>query len=356
VYSPAMAPFSLHKLQLGELFPGLGEFCRGEHATLEGQFAAKDVLSRPYVLTEGKHIAGYHGGNRYQWSSIPRFIYKALGCGEVNPMAAIHSETLTTTVNLLNSHGSLEDNFWVDARLYDRSGREVANRKRWLAAGRRALSRGDIKDLLGDDSRTFTGHIALSFSDDNKPSYPRRLQALLEYRTPNSAARVMAWSDIWNARPALRRVRDEFAGFFDVSRIYNDSLLGRPGMIYRCHYRVWLRPPIRSFISLTNCGIADNYSETVSYTIRLFNSRGEAISYEASLGPHGTDHESIDRFFPSAQEFLGPLGIGVASVESKADLAVMHFSEHQVSGVISAEHFLASVNYQDGEYYTSCGA
>ena len=130
VYSPAMEPFSLHKLQLGKLFAGLDEFCGGKHATLEGQFAAKDVFSRPYVMTEGKHIAGYHGGNRYQWSCIPRFIYKALGCGEVNPMAAIHSETLTTTVNLLNSHGNLEDDFWVDARLYDRSGREVANRKR----------------------------------------------------------------------------------------------------------------------------------------------------------------------------------------------------------------------------------
>jgi len=95
VYAPAMAPFSVHKLRLGELFPGLPEFCGGQHATLEGKFDCRHLFSRPYVMTEGQHLAGYHGGDRYQWTGIPRFLYKALGRGEVNPMVALHSGALT---------------------------------------------------------------------------------------------------------------------------------------------------------------------------------------------------------------------------------------------------------------------
>ena len=211
--------------------------------------------------------------------------------------------------------------------------------------------------MLGDSNRAFTGYVALNFSDEDKPFYPRRLQALLEYRTPVSTARVMAWSDIWNARPRVRRLRDELAGFFDMNAMYGEQYLGGPGISYRCHYRMWYRPPIRSFISITNCAIDEDYAETISYTIRLFNSHGDSpLCYHGTLAPHATDFGPIDQFFPSAKEFLAPEGLGVASVESTADLAVMHFSEHQSSGVFSAEHFLASVNYQDGKYYTSCGA
>src|SRR5262249_438270 len=237
------------------------------------------------------------------------------------------------------------------------SGREVAARKRWLLAQRRGVSRGDISDLLSDGYNTFTGHIALSFSDDDKLFYPRRLQALLEYRTPVSTARVMAWSDIWNARPAVRKLRNELAGFFQMNTLYGERYLGGPEVRYRCHYRIWSRPPIRSFISITNCGIAKDYAETVSYTVRLFNARGEnPLSYHGRLAPHATDLGPIDKFFPSTKQFLSPEGLGLASVESTADLAVMHFSEHLVSGVLSAEHFMGSVNYLGGKYYTSCGS
>ena len=192
LYAPAMEPFSVHKLRLDELFPGLREFSNGQHATLEGTFDCRYLFSRPYVMTEGRHMAGYHGGDRYQWTGLPRFLYKALGRGELNPMVALHSSALTTTVNLLNSHGGLEDDFWVDARLYNEAGKLVAHRKRWLLAQRHGLSRGDIADLLGGTG-DFCGHIALNFSADAKTFYPRRLQALLEYRSPVSTARVMAW-------------------------------------------------------------------------------------------------------------------------------------------------------------------
>ena len=355
IYQLPMVPFSLHKLVLGDLFPDLSGFCEGRHATLEGTFEAKGVFSRPYVITEGSHLSGYHGGDRYRFPAIPSFVYKALGRGEVNPMVALHSAELTTTVNLLNSHGDLEDDFWVDARLYDESGHEVARRDRWLVARRGGLSRGDITDLLGGPRR-FTGHIALNFSDDDKRFYPRRLQALLEYRTPVNTARVMAWSDIWNGRERARTVRDRLAGVYDVEALYDEQYLGDSGVIYRCHYRVWCRPPLVSLVAVTNCGIREDYDETVTYTIRLFNEGGESLTREGRLGPHATDYQRIDSLFPSADVFLGPSGIGIASIDSTADLAVMHLSHHQTSGVFSAEHFLPSLNYQDGKHFACCGS
>jgi hypothetical protein len=354
-YSPAMEPFSLHKLWLSDLFPNLVAFCEARHATLEGRFVAKGVFSRPYVMTKSRHLTGYHGGDRYHWGGLPRFVYKALGHGEVNPMVAIHSDEITTTVNLLNSHGDLEEDFWVDAHVYDQAGREVACRTRWLLARRGGLSRGDITELLGSGA-AFTGHIALNFSDDDKRFYPRRLQALLEYRTAVSTARVMAWSDIWNARPAVRKVREQLAGAYDVSSLYAEHYLGGSGVTYRCHYRVWCRSTMVSSIAVTNCGVGKEYDETVSYAIRLFNTRGDSLMFERSLGPQATDYERIDRLFPSAPDFLGPSGIGVASVESRADLAVMHLSRQQASGVVSAEHFLPSINCQNGKTYACCGS
>ena len=47
VYIRAMEPFSLHKLNLNELFSGLCEFCDGKHATLEGMFDSRGVFNRP---------------------------------------------------------------------------------------------------------------------------------------------------------------------------------------------------------------------------------------------------------------------------------------------------------------------
>jgi hypothetical protein len=217
------------------------------------------------------------------------------------------------------------------------------------------LSRGEVGDLLEPD-RLFKGHIALNFSDDGRKFYPRRLQALLEYRTDVSTARVMAWSNVWNGRTALRVLREKLVSVFPLQNLYHEEYLGAPDVVYRCHYRIWFLPPIRSYIAVTNCGIAENYAETVDYTITLFNSRGESLEYTGSLAPNATDFETVSHFFPTVETFLAPGGIGVASVESQADLAVMHLSHHDVSGVFSAEHFLASANHRHGKQYVACGA
>ena len=154
----------------------------------------------------------------------------------------------------------------------------------------------------------------------------------------------------------MRQLCDELNGLVPVKNFYGERYLGGPEVVYRCHYRMWCRPPIRSHIAVTNCGIAEDYNATVAYKIRLFNASGEELVYQGALGPQATDYRPVDSFFPSAEEFLAPSGIGVASVESTADLAVMHLSHHKVSGVYSAEHFMASANVHDGKTYTSCGA
>ena len=178
VYAPSMAPFSVHRLYLSELFPGLAEFGEGSPVLCSGHFECRGVYLRPYVVTEGRSVNAYHGGDRYEWGAIPRFVQKYLGRGEVNPMVALHRDGLTTIVNVLNSHGDVESDFWIDARLYDEAGRLVAERERWLLAKRNGLARGDIADLLPDPGAPFTGHIAMNFSADTQPWYPRRLQAL----------------------------------------------------------------------------------------------------------------------------------------------------------------------------------
>src|SRR5579864_4114031 len=269
LYEPAMAPFSVQRLQLSNLFPGLAEFGDGRHIAIEGRFTCRGLYIRPYIFTEGRSVNAYHGGDKYTWAAIPDFVNRYLGRGEVNPMVALHQSGLTTTVNLLNSHGNLEDDFWVDARLYDRAGRLVAHRDRWLLARRNAVTRGDIADLLPDPRADFTGHIALNFSADEKLFYPRRLQALLEYRTAVSTARVMAWSDVWNGRGKLRELKRKLGPLGLLDKIFSKHYTAPPGATYRCHYRIWFKPPIVSHISITNCGIDPNYSQQATYVLRL---------------------------------------------------------------------------------------
>ena len=90
--------------------------------------------------------------------------------------------------------------------------------------------------------------------------------------------------------------------------------------------------------------------------MKLEKNNGEYLLYEGKLPPHGTDYASIAKFFPTIHEFLGENSVAMAIVESEADLAVMHLSHHQISGVYSAEHFMHGSNYMDGKYYLPSGA
>ncbi len=356
VYAPEMRPYSLHKIYLARLFPGLAKFCEGRHATLSGQFDCRGIFTRPYVMTQGRRLSGYHGGDLYHWTNSPRPYYNCFGRGEVNPMVVVQRDGLSTTVNLLNTHGHLEEDFWVDARLYDEAGGLVVERERWLLARRHQLSRGEVSELLPEPDQSFTGHIALNFSSEFRAQYPGRLQALLEYRTSQGAARVMAWSDIWNARDRWNAFLDQMAVFKGFADNLGNRYPLEAHLINRCFYRVWVQPPIISYISVTNCGVTPGYDRTVGYRLRLENGRGGALIYEGELQPQGTDFAPVDQFFPQLTDVLGEQPVAMAVIESEADLAVMHLSYHQKSGVYSAEHFMASTSYHEGKYYSPCGA
>jgi hypothetical protein len=355
IYQPALSPYSIHKLELGRLFPDLVRWSEDQHLTLAGQFDCKRLFVRPYIVTTGRRLSAYHGGNLYEWQALPRHVHKYLGRGEVNPMVALETDRLSTTVNLLNTHGDLEEDFWVDARLYDESGSLVADRERWLLARRHQLTRGHIADLLHNSESPFIGHIALNFSSDEKTFYPRRLQALLEYRTQESTARVMAWSDIWNGQEHLRTLSDSIAPEFRPVFL-RGNVLPPPGVVYRSYYRMWYKAPIISYLAITNCGIAPGYDKTVKYRVRLENGRGDSLLYEGSVGPQATDYGPIDFFFPSIGVFLANQPNGMAIVESESDLAIMHLTHHQVSGAYSAEHFMDAGSRLEGTYYPSCGS
>jgi hypothetical protein len=119
---------------------------------------------------------------------------------------------------------------------------------------------------------------------------------------------------------------------------------------------MWFKPPIVSHLAITNCGIEADYSKHASYVLKLYNRRGAFLEYHGDLAPQATDWGRIDRFFPRASEFAGADAILMATIDSPADLAVMHLTEHERSGVYSAEHFMASGSYHEGQYHWICGS
>jgi hypothetical protein len=335
IFTPAIDPFSLVRLQLSSLFPDILSFSQGKSITVSGTFTSFGVFVRPYVVTEGKYLGAYHGGDRQFWENIPATAYKFMGQGEVNPMLALHQEDVTTVVNLLNTHSTLEQDFWVDAKLYDCAGNLVASKQKWQLARRNELCQVSVADLLPDHSKPFVGHIALRFADDDHPEYPKRLQALMEYRTAQSSAKVMAWSDFWNWQE-----RAKFA----------------PVLNYMAYYRVWWQAPFLSYLSLTNCGIDADYDLTATYRLRLENGRGEFLLCEGTIPPQGTLYKAAHELFPSIADFLGEQSVALLVVETTADLASMHLTQHQVSGVYAAEHFLPTYTLHNDEFHSPCGS
>ena len=336
-YPPKLAPFSVNKLYMDSLFPGIIDFCDGKHVTLSGKFDAIGLFTRPYVITQGKHLSAYHGGNRYHWTSQPAVVYNFLGEGEINPVMALHNDDVTTTINLLNSHGDLEEDFWVDARLYDEEGKIVGKRKHWLLARRHGLSRGAITDLLPADTERFTGHIVLNFSADDKPSYPGRLQALTEYETSINTSRVMVWSDCWNSQQRQHR-------------------MVKNKIIYRGFFRVWYHGSIRSVISITNSGIGENYDRVATFRLSLKKQHGEGLTYDGEIPPQGTFYRPIESVFPNIEKFLKNSPVALVLVESSYDLAKVQITIHGKSGIHSAEHFMPAVSHFNGKPYYPTGS
>lgn len=323
-YMKGMSPFEVHRIVLRELTPGLVEFAQGRPFTVSGRFQSHGLFTRPYVETTGARYGIYHAGDVYAWAPLPHFVH-ALVDGEVNPMAVVHDggdSGTRTIVNVLHSHGDLEDDVAVDACLYDLQGRCVAKRPSWQVARRHGLSRADVADLLPDPAQPFRGHIALSFRPLPGQPVPRRLQALLEYRGGDSVAHVMAWSDEWNSAVRLAR----------RARRYSPVLI-------QSYFRVLERADCATEISITNAG-HPGYTRCAQIALELHGPQGLIAETSFELAPYATRMAPVLEIFPQAREQLSPGGIGLLVASSDSDLANVAFTRCGAAGALAAEHFL----------------
>ncbi len=336
VFDEPLRPFSANKLRIRELVPDAVAFADGQPLAISGNHHAHGMFIRPYVMTTGPFLSGYHGGDlSSEGATSPAHEHRFLDRGRVNPMYAVHQPDMTTTVDLFNTHTVLDDDFWVDLYLYDKTGALVSDRPRWLLARRDAPSRGQIADVLPPDRPTFTGHLVLAFSQDDKPAYPRTLQALVAYRTPHNTTRVMLWSDEWNSPQRAAR---------------------RPVAPFRAFYRAWFRPPFETLICISNSANERAYCETAPFTVYLINETGERRMFTGDVPPHGTVALLATEMFPDARTLVGDNGLGTVVIESAFDLAEIQMTRHARSGVVAAEHFMALPTLLDGEDHWPSGA
>lgn len=337
-------PLSVRRVRLADLAPDLAAL--GPDVSCEGRLAGRGLFTRPYVLSRAglRVLGGYHGGDRSAFSAIPARVHRAIpyaeaagappelllaaGQRETNPGYAVVREGLETRVHLFQSHGDVEEDFAVDAWLFDRSGALVAERRRWLEAPRRGARSADVAELTG--GRPFEGHLSLAFSDDPHARFPRRLQALFEHRAPRSVARAMLWSDRWNT----------------------PWRLAVQGRVHRAAYRVFLRGPRESVLAITNPGAGPDYDRAAPWRARLRGLGGEERVSEGTLAPNATWVGALAELFPERPE--GELGL--LTVESPFDLASFQLVRDVRSGAIAAEHLLA-ICERDGERdEIPCGA
>ena len=58
-----MRPFTATRLELHTLFPDVVDFSDGRQLTVSGVFDSTGLFIRPYVMTNGALVSGYHGGD-----------------------------------------------------------------------------------------------------------------------------------------------------------------------------------------------------------------------------------------------------------------------------------------------------
>jgi hypothetical protein len=337
VYASQMLPFTAHRIEFAPLSPGLAEFAGGQPLLVSGRFASRGLKSRPYIETTGERWGAYHAGNLYHWGELP-FVAHALIGGEVNPFAVLHDDQTRTIVNLLHSHGSLEEDIAVDAALFDLDGHCVAHRPSWLVATRHALARAEVGELIPDPSKPFRGHLALSFAPAHGKPVPRRLQALVEYSGTNSVARVMTWSDEWNSRVRLARRERR-----DVPTIF------------RSYFRVCLDAMASTEIAVTNAG-HPGYDRSAEVKVLLKRADHSDLETMLILAPFATKITTLDELFPGILSGDAMPGHGIVLLESSSDLASMGFTRHRRTGALAAEHFLVHYAEQSGELVLPAGS
>ncbi len=315
-------PWRVHRVDLQSCFGDLAEFAGGQEGAVSGTRAAMNVFARPYVVAEGPVRCTYHGGDLYRWPAMPRLRHVLLGEGEVNPIFVLLGDQLDTAVSFLNTHGDLEEDFWIGVRLYDRAGGLVTHEPRWRLARRNVSVSASFAELVPPSNRPFVGHAAFTFSEPDRAYYPGRLQALMAYSAPGSCSRVMVWSDEWNTPARQRRVQET-------------------GGHYLSYYRVWCQPDAETWVAITNAGDAD-LREAATYRLILRDEDGDEIAATRTLGPLATDWGPVGALIEGATNWLSHRPSAILLVESTSDLAMVALDHHFASGRWSAEHFMSA--------------
>ena len=315
------APWRVHRVDLGALFGDLVGFADGRELSLTGHRSAQRTFARPYVVAGSPALSAYHGGDLYDWDDMPWHRYVLLGEGEVNPMIVVETDEVSTDVTFFNTHGHLEDDFWVGVRVYDHTGALVAHEPKFRRVERNRIVAASFGDLLVDVERPFAGHAAFTFTEPDRGAYPGRLQALMAYRGARSTARIMAWSDEWNTPQRRIEQRRAVGG-------------------YRSYFRLLAKPYLETWLGVTNAG-SHELDTAAHYTAIVENRSGERLTAQHTLAPWATAWSSIDAVVPGATALLGDAN-GVLLVESESDLAMVCFTRHRTSGRWSAEHLMSA--------------
>ncbi len=332
----SVAPWGVHHLRLAEIVQGLDGFADGQPLTVSGVWELGGHFVRPYVVTESTGFSAYHGGNRYpRMRAMPSVAHRIHGRGDLNPIAVVHGNGVTTTFDLFNTHGSVESAPWVDVRVYDDRGRLVHERLRWRRAERDRIARGAIGEFLDDPSRPFVGHLVLSFADDGQAEFPLRLQALFRYVGPVNHARTMVWSDDWNS--PVRRHQ-----------------LGDTRM---CAYtRAWLGPRRVTSLLFSNAGIPGVrgvYDLTATFRLVATSAQGEVLAeVDGEIGPHAT----VELDMAALCAGSGGNDLALVEVTTNFDLAMIQITRDRRSGAIGVEHLLAGRSIVDGSTYVMAGS
>jgi hypothetical protein len=316
------ASHRVQRVDLGAVFGDLEAFAGGGEVYLAGQRTGVTLFERPYVVSDSPTFSAYHGGDRYRFPPLAGPEHFLLGEGEVNPMLAMVDDDLSTDVTFFNTHGDLEEDFWIGVRLYDTSGALVAHEPRWRQARRTAPTTGSLAELVPSACRPFVGHAAFTFSESGRAQYPRRLQALMAYDGGSTCARIMAWSDEWNT--PKRRYR----------------LLQRSGH-YLSYFRATCQPFLETWLGITNAGAAD-LTEPASYRVVVRNERGDEVAAERTVGPLATEWARLPELVDGTAGLLARSESAIVLIESEFDLAMVCFTHHLDAGTWSAEHFMSA--------------
>jgi len=335
-YPLPMMPFTVHRIELAALSPGLAEFSGGKPLLVSGNFASRGLYSRPYIETTGTRWGAYHAGDLYQWQPTPYFVHAMIG-GELNPVAVLHDGNTRTLVNILQSHGNLEADIAVDAALFDTDGQCVARRPAWRIAMRNGLARADIAELLPHPELPFRGHIALNFSPIHGQDVPGHLQALIEYRRPRSVAHTMTWSDEWNSRVKLAK-RD---------RSLSPAL-------YQSWFRVLDDAETTTEIAIVNAG-HQGYARSAEVHATLCSRAGVVTETRFTLAPYASRFATAEQLFPGLAATHVDRAMFAIVVESTSDLASVGFTHHG-GGALACEHFMSLQSLHDGAIILPAGS